>query len=271
MASIHHSHRWLGTTHSQIPQQQLCWKKIPIDVNRSNIPSIKNICGTKLVSRSFDTRTITSIWGAWECLSVNNIVPIQCHRHATSHTSRTSRPIQPLTGSNGSGTSLCGYPVPNTKCPWTPGVTKVGRLQQRSLERNHMKRTNPQTTHVDSSNIPFISYLVTLFLPLHIKVSTHTSSCIYIYNIKALIMIANQSHDDKCHFEDLLYLLSFPSVRIYNQGEHSNTRKKKSHTHAHTLNVCFSHPTTSPELSSCHQHLSLRSTEWDLETQQLSC
>ena len=155
-------------------------KKIPIDVNRSNIPSIKNICGTKLVSRSFDTRTITSIWGAWECLSVNNIVPIQCHRHATSHTSRTSRPIQPLTGSNGSGTSLCGYPVPNTKCPWTPGVTKVGRLQQRSLERNHMKRTNPQTTHVDSRNIPFISYLVTLFLPLHIKVSTHTSSCIYI-------------------------------------------------------------------------------------------
>lgn len=141
----------------------------------------------------------------------------------------------------------------------------MGRLQQRSLERNHMKRTNPQTTHVDSSNIPFISYLVTLFLPLHIKVSTHTSSCIY------KIMIANLPHDDKCHFEDLLYLLSFPSVRIYNQGEHSNTRQKKSHTHTHTLNVCFSHPTTSPELSSCHQHLSLRSTEWDLETQQLSC
>ncbi len=80
-------------------------------------------------------------------------LPIQCRRHDTSHSSRTSPPIQPLTRSECFRSSLCGYPVPKTNCPWTPGVTMVGRWQQRrtkgskrSLETNHMKST--AATHV---------------------------------------------------------------------------------------------------------------------------
>ena len=111
-------------------------------------------------------------------------LPIQCCRHDTSHSSRTSPPIQPLTRSECFRSSLCGYPVPKTNCPWTPGVTMVGRWQQRrterperSLERNNMKST--AATHVEfpvySSHIisghtlaPFVYKSVDLYITIYI-------------------------------------------------------------------------------------------------------
>ena len=120
--------------------------EIPIDVNRSNIPSIKNICGTDHYINL-------------ECLEI----PFRKQHRPHPMSSPCHKPHFKNIATNPAidrikrfRSSLCGYPVSNTKCPWTPGVTKVERWQQRSLERNHMKRTNPQTTHVDSSI--FLSY-----------------------------------------------------------------------------------------------------------------
>ena len=221
MASIDHSHRWFGTTHSQIPQQQLCWKKNP-----DRCQPVKHTFNKKHLRHKagFKVLRYTDHYINLGCLEI----PFRKQHRPHPMSSPCHKPHFKNIATNPAidrikrfRSSLCGCPVPNTKCPWTPGVTKMGRWQQRSLERNHVKRTNPRHPR-RFQYIPFISYLVTLFLPLFIKVSTHTSS--YRYNIRALIMLTNLSHDDKCHFEDLLYLLSFPSVRIYNQGEHSNTR-----------------------------------------------